>query len=163
MDVLCIPCPFQRHNNLLIQTLEALNQLNMRPQERNASVSYINTRRQGQHKATLIAKVDEQRIRVDWECTDHFEQRCKEGGLSIQDALLIIDLGLCIPKGHYNLYAISRQMAHELNLDTEFQRLQGWVVVESADGALVTCYKTHDAYGTIKKKRILYDHRRHPH
>lgn len=135
----------------------------MRPLERKVEVFYTDTRRHGQHKATIVAQVNDQRIRLNWNCTHHFEQRCKEGGLTVKDALLIIDLGLCVPKGEYNLYALSRQMAHELNLDAEYHRLHGWVVVESADGALITCYRTHDAYGAIKKKRILYDHRRHPH
>jgi|GEM_PF-3103266 len=135
----------------------------MRPEERNAQVSYIDTQRHGQHKATIVAKVDDRRIRFDWYCTRHFEQRCKEGHLAMEDVLLILDLGLCIHKGQYNMYALSKQMAHELKLDAEYQRLHGWVVIGSSDGALITCFKTNDGYGTIKKKRILYDHRRHPH
>ena len=98
----------------------------MRLEERNSEVRYLTSAQHGMHLATIYAMVENCGYRFSWRCSKHFEKRCKECGLSIEDALFIIDLRILIPKGGYNLYAISRQLTHQLDMDAEYHRLLGW-------------------------------------
>ena len=110
--------------------------------------------------AVLEAEMPDRKYQFCWPCTQHFQDRCKERGLALEDALLVLDLGDQVTKDGYQLYSISRQLARELGLMDKYRKLMGWVLVESQDGVLVTCFHSGDAHRTIKKK-VLSDRIHH--
>jgi hypothetical protein len=113
--------------------------------------------------AVLEAEMPDRSFQFSWPCTQHFQDRCKERGLTLEDALLVLDLGHQVTKDGYQLYSISRQLARGLGLMDKYRKLMGWVVVESLDGVLVTCFHSCNAHRTIKKKKVLSDWLHHPH
>lgn len=90
--------------------------------------------------------------RYAWSLTNHCETRMAQRGLNYEHLLMAMEYGKMIFKQGLTFYVVTRRSLPG-GLDSSLaSKLDNLVVVVSADGAIITCYKSKNAIKHIRRK-----------
>jgi hypothetical protein len=87
--------------------------------------------------------------------TRHFEDRAFERGLSpdVEDFILTWGEEIEARDSASYLTVLRRQLPGEVRWSRVARRAEGWVLVVSTSGAILTCYRLRDAWKTLRRRR----------
>lgn len=86
--------------------------------------------------------------------THHFEERSAQRRLNPAVLQFILTFGAAVrARGATHLTIIDRQLPTHLRGTPLAERARGWVVLETDEGELLTCYRRRDAVRFLQRKR----------
>jgi hypothetical protein len=87
--------------------------------------------------------------------TRHFEDRAFERGLSPEVESFILTWGEEIEAHGAASYVtvVRRELPGEVRWSRTAKRAEGWVLVVSAAGSVITCYRLRNAWKTLRRRR----------
>ena len=91
--------------------------------------------------------------------TRHFEERARERGLSREVVDFIVTWGTAIETrdNAYYFTVVHRDLPDGMHWSRLARRAEGWVLVISERGTLITCFRQHNAWRYLRRGK---DHRR---
>lgn len=89
--------------------------------------------------------------------TQHYQARAFERALDPNIERFLILWGTeTRAAGATHLTVLRRELPPEVRGSEEAARAEGWIIVTSDDGTLLTCYRRKDAWRYIRRKRRMY-------
>lgn len=93
--------------------------------------------------------------------TQHYQARAAERALpsNVEDFLLTWGTETRAA-GATHITLVRRNLPAEMQDSEEVTRAEGWIIVASDDGSLITCYRRTDAWSFVRRKSQMRPRRR---
>jgi hypothetical protein len=93
--------------------------------------------------------------------THHYKARAAERALRSDIEEFLMTWGTEMrAAGATHITLVRRDLPFELQDSEEADRAEGWIIVASDDGSLITCYRRTDAWRFVRRKSQMRPRRR---
>ena len=119
----------------------------------NPEVLNVKYSKPSKNELNLLMKTTKGYRKLSWELTKHASQRISQRMRNYKAIMFVMDYGKVIFKQGHTFY-IATKKSFPRNFDKSLlKELNNTVVIESNDGAIITCYKNSGSLKHIMKKQ----------